>query len=203
MIELEMRGTFVLGDKDDHHDYAMTARQILTPPSNFVWLAKMQSSLMHISGYDCLVGGDGSTRFWLMGLFPLANAHGPDIARSAAFRSAMESIWVPPSLLPENGVRWEQTGPNTARVTIERLDPEIALELTLDADGAVKEVVGQRWSDANPEKVFRLQPFGGTIEAERTFAGYTIPSKLSVGNHFGTAAYLAFFQAEVTGASFR
>ena len=201
-IELEMRGRFLLGGQKSHQDYTMTARQILRPPSEFVWLPRMTRGLMRISGSDALVGGRGWTRFWLLGLIPVVNAGGQDVARSASFRAAMESIWVPPSLLPENGVRWEQTGPNTARITIQRVSPEIAVELTLNADGSVKEIIGQRWSNANPDNVFRLQPFGGTIEGERTFSGYTIPSRLAVGNHFRTGAFLAFFQAEVTSATF-
>jgi hypothetical protein len=198
-----MRGTFVLGDRQSHQDYAMTARQILRPPSAFVWLPTLRSGFMCITGSDLLVGGTGWTRFWTLGLFPVANARGVDVARSASFRSAMESIWVPPSLLPGNGVRWEQTGPNTARVVVERVAPEIGLELTLAANRAVQEIIGQRWSNANPEKVFELQPFGGTVEAEQTFSAYTIPSRLAVGNHFRTDAYLAFFQAEVTNATFQ
>jgi hypothetical protein len=203
-IELQMHGTFLLGDKNNHQTYAMSARQILRPPSDFVWIPQMKSGLMRISGSDALVGGKAWSRFWLLGLVPVANAHNsPDVARSAAFRSAMESIWVPPSLLPGSGVLWEQTSADTARVRIQRIDPEIVLELTLALDGAVQKIVGQRWSNGNPKRVFQLQPFGGTVMAERIFAGYTIPSSLEVGNHFGTGAYLPFFQADIVNAFFR
>jgi hypothetical protein len=94
-----------------------------------------------------------------------------------------------------------QTGANTARLRIQGTDPEIVLELTLGADGAVREIAGQRWSNANPENIFRLQPFGGTVSAERGFEGYTIPSSLEVGNHFGTSDYLPFFRVQVVSAS--
>jgi hypothetical protein len=59
-----------------------------------------------------------------------------------------------------------------------------------------------RWSDANPEKKFRLQPFGGTIEAEAGFGGFTIPSDIKVGNHYGTDTYFPFFQARITSAEY-
>jgi hypothetical protein len=163
----------------------------------------MKSGLTRIAGSDALVDGRAWSRFWLMGLVPVASVQGSlDVARSASFRSAMESIWVPPSLLPRNKVSWQQTGPNTARVRLQRTDPDIVLNLTLGADGSVREVVGQRWSNANPAGVFKLQPFGGSVAAERTFGGYTIPSSLEVGNHYGTDAYLPFFRAEVVSASF-
>ena len=59
-----------------------------------------------------------------------------------------------------------------------------------------------RWSDANPQKTFRLQSFGGTMEAEGTFEGFTIPTRIEVGNHFGTAQYLPFFQANLVAAEY-
>jgi hypothetical protein len=74
--------------------------------------------------------------------------------------------------------------------------------MTLAPNGSVREVVGQRWSNANPEQVFRLQPFGGTISSEATFGGFTIPSKLRMGNHFGTDDFLPFFQVQVSGAEY-
>lgn len=203
VIELRMEGTFVLGDKDSQQIYSMTARQILRPPSNFVWIPQMARGVMRISGSDALVDGRAWSRFWLLGMMPVANVQGTsDVARSASFRSAMESIWVPASLLPQNEVLWEQTGPNTARVRLQQTSPEIVLELTLGADGAVREIVGQRWSNANPEGVFKLQPFGGSVTAERTFEGYSVPSRLEVGNYYGTEDYLPFFRAEIVSASF-
>lgn len=204
MVELEMRGTFVLGDKDKQQIYSMTARQILRPPADFVWIPRMTSGPMRISGSDALVDGHAWSRFWLFGLVPVANVQGTsDVARSASFRSAMESIWVPPSLLPGNQVVWEQVAADVARVRLQRFDPEIVLELVLAPDGSVKEIVGQRWSNANRERTFRLQPFGGRVLAERSFGGYTIPSSLEVGNHYGTGDYFPFFRAEVVRATFR
>jgi hypothetical protein len=67
----------------------------------------------------------------------------------------------------------------------------------------VKEIVGQRWSNANPEKRFRLQPFGGTMEAEQRSGATPFPARLKVGNHFGTDDYLPFFQAEIVSARYR
>jgi hypothetical protein len=203
-VELQMHGTFLLGDKRSHQTYSMHARQILRPPAEFVWIPQLKSGAMNITGSDALVGGRAWTRFWLAGLVPVAAAESSaDLVRSASFRSAVEGIWAPASLLPHNGVRWEQIGPDRARLHFDRAAPPIILEISLSPAGAVREIVGQRWSNANPDKAFRLQPFGGTIEAERRFGGYTIPSRISAGNHFGTAEDLPFFQAEITQARYR
>ena len=202
-VQIEMRGAFLLGDKSEHQTYAMEARQILRPPSEFVWIAKLGAGWMHISGSDALVDGTAWTRFWLMGLVPIANAQSSaDLVRSAAFRSAMEPIWAPASLLPARGVEWEQIGPDTARLRVRSAHAPIMLEMSLPPNGAVKEIVGQRWSDANLDKKFRFQPFGGTTVREGTFAGYTIPTSLMVGNHYGTEDYLPFFQAEIVATQY-
>ena len=203
-VELGMEGTFLLGDKTEFQTYQMSARQALRPPEEFVWVPRLRSGTMVIAGSDALVGGEAWTRFYLWGLIPVANARSSqDLVRSAEFRGAIEgALWLPSTMLPENGARWEQVGPNAARVTLGSFSPEIVLRLTLTEDGAVREVVGQRWSNANPEQRFRLQPFGGTMSAEATFQGLTIPTGISVGNHYGTEDYLPFFQARITRAWF-
>ena len=200
-VRLEMQGTFLLGDKASYRSFGMTAQQILAPPSEFVWVTSMRSGVVRVSGSDALVAGSAWTRFWINSIFQIVNLKGtPDLNRSAAARSAMEAVWAPASLLPDNGVRWEQTGPDAARLFFNtEIEP---LDLTLGADGRVVEIVTMRWSDANPEKTFRLQPFGGTVEADTSFSGFTIPSELKVGNHYGTDAYLPFFQAEITAAEY-
>ena len=203
-VELEMEGTFLLGDKSKFQTYRMSARQVLRPPEQFVWVPRLRSGALTISGSDALVAGEAWTRFFLMGLIPVANVRSsPDLVRSAQFRGAIEgALWLPSTMLPESGARWEQVGPNAARVTLGSFSPEIVLRLTLSESGAVREVVGQRWSNANPERQFRLQPFGGTMSAEAPFQGLTIPTGISVGNHYGTEAYLPFFQARITHARF-
>jgi hypothetical protein len=203
--ELEMEGTFLLGDKESNQAYAMSARQAIRPPDGFVWVPNMRSGAMTISGSDGLLDGDAWTRFWLLGILPVAQERSsPDLVRSARFRAAVEgALWLPTTLLPERGAEWEQIGPDEARVRLGGFDPEIVVQMKFDQAGAVTEIVGQRWSNANPDKRFRLQPFGGTVAAERTIQGLTIPTQVAVGNHYGTPDYLPFFQARITRAVFR
>ncbi len=204
VAELEMQGTFLLGDKHKFQRYDMSARQVLRPPDQFVWVPRLRSGATTITGSDGLVSGEAWTRFWLFGLIPVANTKSsPDLVQSAQFRAAVEgALWLPTALLPENGVKWEQVGQDQARVTISHVKPELVLFLTFSADGAVREVVGQRWSNANSEQRFQLQPFGGRFIAEATFQGLTIPVQISAGNHYGTEAYLPFFQARISSAKY-
>jgi len=200
-VRLDMRGSFLLGRRDSYQTYALEARQVLAPPAEFVWMPRMRSGVLRISGSDALVQGHGWTRFWMNGLVPVVAAQGsPDLDRSALTRAAMEAIWAPASLLPAHGAVWEQTGPDSARIGFATgVEP---MHLTLGPDGRVVEIQAMRWSHENPERRFRLQPFGGTVEAEARFHGFTIPSRVRIGNHFGTADYLPFFQVEITRADY-
>lgn len=203
-VGLRLKGTFLLGDRTSSQRYDMEASQILAPPNQFVWTPTLRSGLLTITGSDALVDGQAWTRFWIGSLLPVANVpSSADLVRSAQFRAAIEGIWAPASLLPRKGITWNVTGPNTASVTMDLAAGPIVVELTMDSTGALTEVVGMRWSDANPQKLFQLQPFGGTMEREATFDGYTIPSVVTVGNMFGTDDYFPFYQAQVLQAVYR
>ena len=200
-VRLEMAGTFVLGDKAAQTRFRMEARQVLSPPDEFVWIASMRSGLMSISGSDALVDGKAWTRFWVAGLVPVVSQRSsPDLNRSAATRSAVEGIWAPASLLPGNGVTWQQVGVDDARLHF--AGGQESVDLHLDRSGRVLDVRTLRWSDANPEKTFKLQPFGGTMEAEGSFDGFTIPTHVKVGNHFGLEGYFPFFDAVISAAEY-
>jgi hypothetical protein len=198
-IELDLSGTFLLG----RLPFAMRSREVLRAPHELVWLPDMRSGPIRMSGSDGLVTGEAWTRFWLNGLLPVAQVgSSPDMLRSAQFRAASESIWAPAALLPNNDAQWEQLGPDQARVTFPMFDPPIALELTIAPDGGLRSIVGQRWSNANSEKRFRYQPFGGSVLSEARFTGFTVPSAMVIGNGFGTDAFDRFFQAKLDAIRF-
>ena len=71
-----------------------------------------------------------------------------------------------------------------------------------NADGKPVKVVFQRWSNANPDKTFRTQPFGGCLSAFREFGGFRLPTQIEAGNFFETDDYFAFFKATVSGVRF-
>jgi hypothetical protein len=192
--ELDIGGTFLLG----RLRFAMRSREVLRAPYELVWLPELRSGPIRMSGSDGLVAGEAWTRFWLNSLLPVVQVgNSPDMLRSAHFRAASESVWAPAALLPDKGVRWEQLGPERARVTLAEFDPPISLELTIAPNGGLRSIVGQRWSNANSDKRFRPQPFGGEILSQASFGGFTVPSRMVIGNGFGTDSFDRFFQAEV------
>lgn len=196
---IEMEGRFSLGTKDVSNYRAMEARQILAAPEGFLWIMRMPGAIP-ISGSD-----SGSwTRFRILNLIPVARAGGDaDHTRSAFGRYVSEAVfWTPAALLPGPGITWEAVDADTARVTIRREDLEQAVDVSVDSEGRPTEVSFERWTDANPEKTFRLQPFGAVPDDFRDVEGYRLPFRVEAGNMFGTEDYFPFFIAEVTSIRF-
>ncbi|MEE4110778.1 MAG: DUF6544 family protein [Halieaceae bacterium] len=196
---IEMTGRFSLGSREDPRYQPIEARQILAAPEGFVWAMRSRAG-MPISGSD----SGRWTRFWIFGLVPVARQGGDsDHTRSAYGRYIGEAvIWTPAALLPGPGVSWEGVDDDTARVTVEHGELTQAVDVTVDAQGRPVKVVFQRWSNANPDKVHRLQPFGALLSDFREVDGYRLPFRAEAGNLFGTGDYFPFFLADVTAISF-
>ncbi len=205
VVQLQMEGTFVLGT----NPMPMRATQILAPPARgFVWQAEIGAGLMRFAGSDGYHEPDNAprdswTKFWMYGLVPLARiSTSEDHARAAATRALLESIWVPAALLPQYGAHWTQTGPDSAEISFDLSIDIEPMHITFDANGHPSEVVAVRWSDANPDQTYRLQPFGGRMLEMGRFQGFLIPTRVELGNQFGTADYAPFFTATVSAAQF-
>lgn len=200
VAEVHMRGQFAMGNKDAPNYIPMTAEQVLAAPEGFVWKMSAGSGAMRVSGSDSA----SWTRFWLAGVIPVARSGGTaDHTLSGFGRYMSEAIfWSPASVLPSENVVWEGVDENTARVTMTHNDDRQSVDVTVDADGRPVKFVLQRWSNANAEKQFRFQPFGGYLSEFQTFSGFQIPTHVEVGNLFGTDEYFPFFIANVSDVRF-
>ncbi|WP_082176532.1 DUF6544 family protein [Pseudaestuariivita atlantica] len=200
VVQLEMQGSFSLGSKADPKYMQMRAKQVLAAPDGFVWTMTAQSGHLKLSGSD-----SGSwTRFWLANVMPVARSGGTaDHARSAFGRYVAEAVfWSPAALLPNANVFWSEVSGDIARVTVEYRGQSQSVDLTVGEDGRPTQVVFSRWTNANPESEFRLQPFGGTLAEFKSFDGFRLPTHIEAGNGFGTEDYFPFFIADVTSLSF-
>jgi hypothetical protein len=200
VASITMVGRFGMGkrDKPDYLDF--TATQVLAMPAGFVWKMCARRGLMRLSGSD----SQRWTRFWLMGLLPIARLGGnPDHTRSAFGRYVAEAVfWTPAAVLPRPGIAWEALDTDRARVTIKYRGLSQSVDLTVGADGQPTQVQFERWSNANPEKQHQLQPFGGYLSEFRYFDGFRLPTHVEAGNHFATDQYFPFFVADVTAVEF-
>lgn len=79
------------------------------------------------------------------------------------------------------------------------------ITLGIDDVGRVNKLHLSRWG--NPEgKEFRYVDFGGVVEEEGTFGGYTIPTRVRVGYYAGTERFETegeFFRSSIDSARYR
>lgn len=191
---LQMGGQFSLGSKAAPNYQQMMAEQILAAPEGFVWRLQLKGPML-ISGSD----SGAWTRFRILGLIPVARLGGDrDHTRSAFGRYVAEAVfWTPAALLPGPNVRWEPVDTDKARVTVSSGELVQAVDVQVDPDGRPTLVSFMRWTNANPEKTFRLQPFGGTLSDFREAQGFRLPFRVEAGNGFGTEDYFVFFKADI------
>ncbi|MDA1300673.1 MAG: hypothetical protein O2868_11410 [Proteobacteria bacterium] len=197
---IEMTGELALGTKQSPRYQSMSAGQVLAMPYGLVW--KLKAGML--SGSDGFTAALSWTRFWMIHLIPVVRVGANQDHRVSAFgRVVAEGVfWVPAGLLPGPGVRWEEVDANTARATVTLGDLQQSVDVTVASDGRPTQVVIQRWSNVNPEKVFRWQPFGGRLAEFKRFSGYHLPTRVEGGNHFGTDHYFPFYKVQVTSITF-
>lgn len=201
---ITMAGELSLGTKDAPNDQPMQAAQILAPPHGLVWKLRAGRGLMRVSGSDGITGTHSWVRFWLMGVLPVMRAGGTtDHARAAFGRLVAEAaFWAPAALLPQKGVTWEAVDENTARARVTYQTMSQTVDIHVDQEGRPLWVMIPRWTDANADKVYRMQPFGGFVSAFREFDGFMLPTRVDGGNFFGTEDYFPFYKARVGNVRF-
>lgn len=200
VAELKMTGQFSLGTKEAPNYMDMEAHQVLAAPHGFVWKMSGRSGVMMLSGSDAATW----TRFWLAGVLPVARFGGnADHARAAFGRYIAEAVfWSPAAMLPGPDVSWEGVDANRASVTLRLGELSQTVELTVAADGQPTQIAFPRWSNANPEKKYQIQMFGGYLSAFKEFQGYRVPTHVEAGNFFGSDAYFPFFIADVNAVTY-
>jgi hypothetical protein len=155
-------------------------------------------------GWDRLVDGEAAMDWRLLGVTPFLKASGPDITRSAVGRVHTESTWLP-SVLCDQDVSWRETDSSHVHACLTALGHRTELALTVDDNGRLKAIKLQRWG--NPEGAeFHNADFGGVVEEEGSFGGYTIPTRLRIGWYFSADRFQSegeFFRVTIDDAEYR
>ncbi|MDX1678060.1 DUF6544 family protein [Arsukibacterium sp.] len=199
VADIVMTGRFGMGNIHKPDYLQMKARQVLAPPGSFIWQMQARKNLLRVSGSDSA----SWTRFWLHELLPVARTGASlDQRRSAFGRYVAEALfWTPAAVLPRAGITWTHLSENSARLTVSHFGLKQAVDLTVAEDGQPLLVSFMRWSNANPQRSYMLQPFGGYLSNFRDFNGFRLPTHVEAGNHFGSADYFPFFIADVSAIS--
>jgi hypothetical protein len=160
------------------------AEQVICPAHGLLWQATVWWHGLPLYGYDRLGNGQGAMLWKLLGLVPVMKAAGSDITRSAAGRLLGECVWLP-SALCHPSVTWSQESETQPRACLSCLGETTQLKLELNSQGGLESLRFARWGNPDGGE-FGYGDFGGVVEAEETFEGYTVPTRLRIGWHAGT-----------------
>lgn len=181
-----------------------SAEEVIGWSRGMIWNASVRIYGISFRGGDCFLDGEGAMNWKLLGMIPVLNASGPNITRSAAGRLNIESIWLP-SVLCSDKVTWTALSESRFHARFDAHGETARIDYTVHPNGGLKSVSMPRWG--NPEGAeFHYADCGAWVEGEHTFGGYTIPSRLRVGWHFGSERFESegeFFRVTIDEAAYR
>jgi len=109
---------------------------------------------------------------------------------------------LPSALLPQQGVTWKAINDNTIQTSLIIDGEPVTLTLVIDSNGRILNLSLPRWGDQTADGSYGYTSFGGEVQKEQRFDGFTIPSQMSVGWGFGSTNYVEFFKATIEQAKF-
>ncbi|MEH2158945.1 DUF6920 family protein [Nostoc sp.] len=180
------------------------AEQVICWEHGLIWSATAWMNGLPIVGSDRIIDGVGAMQWKLLGIFPVMIASGSDITRSAVGRLQSESVCLP-SVFCGDDVSWTTTDSSHLHSSFVVQGERAELDFTIDQTGRLKTFKLLRWNNLDGSE-FHYMDFGGIIEEERTFSGYTIPTRLRIGWYFGTERFESegeFFRATIDDAIYR
>ncbi len=146
----------------------------LIDPPGFVWDAKARrGGLPLITVRDSYADGKGAMRVKLAGLFPIVNAHGPELDHSSAVRFLNEMMWFPSAFLRPN-LTWTAVDANSAEVSFVAYGKTVSAKICFDPDGRITNFLARRYQHTRKE--FQLLPWSTPITGYGTFSGLKLPA---------------------------
>lgn len=142
-----------------------------------------------------------TARNLIFGRLAIKKLQGIDLDRAAHSRFMVKSAWLPTAYLPHNGAAWLERDGNlrlTARVAGDRVE----LTVQVGPDGSLQALTCMRWSNLTADGNYAWIPFSSVSEEEKTFAGYTIPTRIRSTWWSGTEKAFDFLLAQVDEAHF-
>ncbi|MDB6092207.1 MAG: hypothetical protein JWN85_4991 [Gammaproteobacteria bacterium] len=113
-------GTFNVSQTGEQWKPFESQQWVVTRRPGFLWAARMEIVPgFAVRVHDAYIGGEGILRVAVLGLFAMADLHGPgDIAQGELMRFFAEAAWYPTALLPSQGVRWEAVDEYSAKAIV-------------------------------------------------------------------------------------
>jgi hypothetical protein len=160
------------------------AEEVIHLERGMIWAATARLFGLPIRGSDRIVDGSGSMR-WKLFCIPIVNDQSADVTRSTVGRVAAELVWLP-SALAKLDVTWSAEPPSALRAAFELWGESVDLRLGIEDDGRPSTLALRRWGNPPESAKYDFFEFGGSVDEEATFQGFTVPTRLRVGWYAGS-----------------
>lgn len=158
--------------------------------------AKARLGPLPVTTQEWYENGTASSRILLLGFIPVMTSKGENAALTGRGRLVVEATWLPTSFLPQMGASWEAQE-HELRLTLPVDGQQVSATFHLEANGQLRKLQLQRWSNLTPDKKYAPVPFAAYCEAEQTFGDFTVPSQIRAVWWPQTNQEFEFFQATV------
>jgi hypothetical protein len=202
-VRMKISGT--LRREDTQVWMPFEAEEILEGGRGLVWKAKLKTGEdSWLDGAEYYFMGKGQITFFRHRFIPSVFESSLVVDRSMAGRVLIESIWLPPVFLPQRMARWENMDKLRAKVTLSIDDLSSTIMMSVEEDGRLREVVIPRYHQGGERKIEKAEwrPFGISVEEEKTFEGYRIPTKIRAGWWYGSSRYNEVLRVEIKEVTF-
>jgi hypothetical protein len=144
-------------------------------PPGFVWDATIaMAPLVSVRVRDRYLRGRAGMLGRVAALVTVVDQRDtPELASSALHRSFAERVWLPTSLLPSQGVRWEAIDDSTARATLSDGDITVSFDAHFGPGGEIERVTMLRYRDADGVGI--PTPFEGRFSDYHRLDGMLLP----------------------------
>ncbi len=165
-------------------------------PRAFVWIAEINIfPAISINVCDSYNLGKGSMKGKIFSLFTLFDAQEEELSAGALQRYLAEAVWFPTSLLPSQGVVWEEVDNDRAKATIVDAGISVSLEFEFNEKGeAISVYTPGRYREINGK--YELTPWKGRFSNYIELDGYRIPSQGEAEWHLPDKTY-PYWKAEL------
>ncbi len=171
---VEQEGTFQLRRGGSRSPFTAVQRFTVKRPG-FVWDARIRlAPLVTVRVRDYYVGGRAGMLGNIAALLPVVRQEDtPGLASGALHRRLLESPWLPTSLLPSQGVRWDPINESSARATLVDGELDVSMVAHFGDDGGIERVEALRMRDVDGAGV--PTPFVGYFGDYEKVAGMRVP----------------------------
>jgi hypothetical protein len=199
-LALTQRGAFRLGGREDPWR-PMTARQDVTvSPPGFVWRARIDvAPFVPARVVDAFVDGEGFLRAAVLSTVTVADAPpSPEMNESELQRYLAEAVWLPPALLPGNGVEWEPLDDRSARATLTAGEATATVDFHFADDGTVASVTADRYR----QEEGTVGQWVGDFDRYEQRGPFRVPTEARVGWDLADGR-LTYWRARIVDFDFR